>query len=227
MNLFSAWQSALSASWTDVWGSFFAFIPNILGALIVFVVGLIIAYWGKRVVVETLNFFQVDSLAKSAGIDKYFQRAEIKLSFGELIGTLVEWIVILTFFLAVVDILGLSSVSQVLLSVLGYVPNIIAAILIFAAGFIIAKMVDGIVRGALASIDHEAAKPLGKLARWLIILVAFFAAVDQLKIAQGLVATFFQGLTYTIVLVVGLSVGLGARDLVSRVLTDWYEKIKK
>ena len=227
MNLLSAWQSALSASWTDVWRSLFAFLPNVLGAIVVFVVGLIIAYWGKRVVVETLNFLQVDNFAKSAGIDKYFEKADIKLSFAQLLGTLVEWIVILTFFLAVVDILGLSAVSQVLLSVLGYIPNIIAAVLIFAAGFIIAKFVDGVVRGALASIDHEAAKPLGQLARWLIILVAFFAAVDQLKIAQGLVATFFQGLTYTVVLVVGLSIGLGAKDLVSRILTDWYEKIKK
>ena len=53
------------------------------------------------------------------------------------------------------------------------------------------------------------------------------AAIDQLQIAQGLITTFFQGLTYTIVLVVGLSVGLGAKDLVSKVLGDWYEKIKK
>jgi hypothetical protein len=227
MDLLSAWQSALASSWTDVWGSFFAFIPNILGAIVVFVVGLIIAYWGKRIVLEVLRFVQLDSLAKSAGIDRYFQKAEIKLSLTELFGTLVEWIVILTFFLAVVDILGLSAVSQVLLSVLGYVPNIIAAILIFASGFIVAKLVDGLVRGALASVDHEVSKPLGKVSRWLIILIAFFAAVDQLKIAQGLVNTFFQGLTYTIVLVVGLSVGLGAKDLISRILTDWYEKVKK
>ena len=83
------------------------------------------------------------------------------------------------------------------------------------------------VRGALSSVDHEIAKPLGKLSRWVIIIVTFFAAVEQLQIARALVATFFQGLTYTIVLVVGLSVGLGAKDLVSRILNDWYDKFKK
>ena len=57
--------------------------------------------------------------------------------------------------------------------------------------------------------------------------MAFFAAIDQLQIAQGLIATFYQGLTYTIVLAVGLSVGLGAKDLISRVLNEWYDKIHK
>jgi uncharacterized membrane protein len=61
----------------------------------------------------------------------------------------------------------------------------------------------------------------------LIIVISLFAAIEQLQIARALVTTFFQGLTYTIVLVVGLSVGLGAKDLVSKILNDWYEKIKK
>ncbi len=88
-------------------------------------------------------------------------------------------------------------------------------------------MVDGLVRGALTSIDKEVAKPLGKLSRWVILLVAAFAAIDQLQIAKGLTTVFFQGITYTVVLVVGLGVGLGAKDLVSKILTDWYEKFKK
>jgi hypothetical protein len=157
----------------------------------------------------------------------YLTKADIKTDFVGLIGVLVEWLIILVFFLAVVEILGLSVVSVVLAGVLGYIPNVVAAALIFAAGYIVAGLADGLVRGALVSIDHDAAKPVGRLARWVILVVAFFAAVDQLQIARGLIQTFFQGLTYTLVLVVGLSVGLGAKDLVSRVLNDWYEKISK
>jgi hypothetical protein len=199
----------------------------LFGAIVVFAIGLILAYWAKRLIVEVLRIAQVERLSKSAGVESYLQKADIRMSFIELLGTLVEWIVILVFFIAVVEILGLSIVSQVLFNVLAYIPNVIAAMLIFAAGYIVGGLVDGLVRGALASIDHDVAKPLGRLARWLIIVVAFFAAIDQLQIARGLIATFFQGLTYTVVLVVGLSVGLGAKDLVSKVLSDWYEKIRK
>lgn len=223
----STWQVALIGSWGEVWISFLRILPSILGAIVVFAVGLILAYWAKRLVVEFLKVVQLEKLTKSAGIDRYLSKADIKLSFVELLGTIVEWLIILVFFLAVVDILGLSVVSQVLVGVLVFIPNVIAAVLIFAAGYIVAGVVDGLVRGALASVDHDVAKPIGRLARWVILLVAFFAAIDQLRIAQGLIATFFQGLTYTVVLVVGLSVGLGAKDLVARILNDWYDKIHK
>ena len=198
-----------------------------MGAIIIFIVGLVLAHWAKKLIIEVLKMVKVGKLTEKVGVDKYLKKADIKYTFIELMGTLVEWLVILVFFLAVVDILGLTVVSQVLLVVLGYIPNIIAAVLIFAAGYIVGGIVEGLVKGALASVDHDIAKPLGRLARWLVILIAFFAALDQLQIARGLISTFFQGLTYTIVLVVGLSVGLGSKDLVAKVLDDWYTKIKK
>jgi hypothetical protein len=227
VNVLTTWQEALVASWGQVWVSFLGILPSLLGAIIVFTVGLILAYWAKRLVVEGLRLVRLEKLTKIAGIDQYLAKADIRLTFIEVLGTLVEWIVILVFFLAVVDILGLGAVSAVLTSVLGYVPNVLAASLIFAAGYIVAGLVGTLVRGALASVDHDVAKPIGRLARWVIVVVAFFASVDQLQIARGLISTFFQGLTYTVVLVVGLSVGLGAKDLVGKVLSDWYEKIRR
>ncbi len=227
MNIFSTWQAALLNSWGGVWSSVLGTLPTILGAILVFAIGMVIAYWVKRGVIELLRVLRLETVTKSAGIDSYLARADIKLNFVELVGVIFEWIIILVFFLAVVDILGLSAVSVVVTSVLGYIPNIVGAALIFAAGYVVAKLVDGLVRGALTSIDKEIAKPVGKFARWTIFLVAAFAAIEQLQIARGLTAVFFQGITYTVVLVVGLSIGLGAKDLVSKILTDWYEKFKK
>lgn len=227
MNNFSLWQSAITSSSGQVWASVLATLPALLGAIVVFAVGLLIAFWVKRLVVELLRVFQVEKLSQVAGINKYLKKADIKHDLVDLLGVVAEWLVILAFFLAVVDILGLSVVSQVLARILGFVPNILAAAFIIAAGYVIAGVVDGLVRGALVSIDHEMAKPVGKFSRWLVLIIAFFAAVDQLQIAQGLIQTFFQGLTYTIVLIVGLSVGLGAKGLVAKVLDDWYNKVKK
>lgn len=227
MNELSSWQTALLVSWSEVWTSFVRILPSLLGAVVVFAIGLILAYWVKRLLLQGLRMVQLEKLTGMVGVDRYLAKAEIKLTFVELLGTIVEWIIILVFFLAVVDILGLSAVSMVLAQVLGYIPNVLAAALIFAAGYFVARLVDTLVRGALVSVDHDLARPVGKLARWVILVVTFFAAVDQLQIARGLISTFFQGLTYTVVLIVGLSVGLGAKDLVSKILTDWYEKIRR
>ena len=223
----STWQGALTTSWGSVWSSFMTSLPKVLGAIIVFIIGLILAYWAKRLTVQILKTLNLEKVSKSLGVDKFLKKADVKLNLTELVGAFINWLIVFVFFLAAVDILGLSAVSRILTNILGYIPNVIAAALIFGVGYFVAGIVDGVVRGALASVDHDIAKPVGKIARWLLIVISFFAAVDQLQIARGLITTFFQGLTYTIVLVVGLSVGLGAKDLVSKVLDDWYEKIKK
>lgn len=227
MNGLTAWQSALLESWQQVWSSFLGILPSILGAVIIFSIGLVLAYWIKKLVTEILKAVKLDKLSASLGIETFLKKAEIKIGLTGIVGLFCEWLIILIFFLAAVDILGLSSVSQVLTQVVSYIPNIIAAALILGAGYFIAGVVENIVRSSLSTVDTKAAKPVGKLSRWILLVVAFFASIDQLQIAQGLISTFFQGLTYTIVLAVGLSVGLGAKDLVSKVLMDWYEKIKK
>lgn len=227
MNNIVTWQSALVSSWAQVWSSFLGTVPQILGAIVIFAIGLILAYWAKKLVMEVLKVVKLEMVSKTLGIDEFLKKAEIKVDFVGIVGLVVEWLIILIFFLAVVDILGLSAVSLVLANVLSYVPNIFAAALIFGAGYFVGGIVENLVRGALASVDHDAAKPVSKLTRWVVLIVTFFAAIDQLQIARGLIATFFQGLTYTIVLVVGLGLGLGSKDLVAKILNDWYEKVKK
>lgn len=227
MNDITTWQLAIASSWNQVWTSFLGVLPKLVGAIVIFTIGLLLAFWVKRLVIEVLKVVKLDKLAETTGVNKYLKKAEVKLDVIGLIGVLAEWLVIIVFFLSVVDILGLTVVSQVIAKVLGYIPNIFAAALIFAAGYIVAGVVETLIRGALASVDHEVTKPLGKLARWVILVVSFFAAVDQLQIAKSLVNTFFQGLAYTMVLVIGLSVGLGSKDLVAKILNDWYEKIRK
>ena len=206
--------------------AFLSFLPAFLGAIVIFIVGLLVAGWAKKLLERALTLVRLESLSTSSGFAAWLARAEIKFSATELSGELVRWFILLVFFLAAVEVLGLQVVSVVLASVLGYIPNVLAAALIIGAGFVIGNLVDGLVRGAFATVKHEAARPVGKLARWAIVVVAFFAAVDQLQIAPRLIDTFFQGLTWTIVLVVGLSVGLGSKDIVARLFEEWFKKLK-
>ncbi len=227
MTLFQAWQAALIASWSQVSSTLLSFIPNFLGAVVVFVLGILIAVWGKRLIEELLRAVRLEDVANRSGFNGWMKRADIRLSATELVGEIVRWILLLVFFVAAMDILGLKVVSGVLGQVLGYIPNVIAAALVLGAGYLVANFVDGLVRGAFATIDHDSAKTVGRLARWVVVVVAFFAAIDQLKIAPRLIDTFFQGLTWTLVLVIGLSVGLGAKDFVAKLLDDWYKKLHK
>ncbi len=222
-----SFQSALIFSWSVVWNSILRIIPSILGAILVFVIGLVLSRWMKSLVVNVLKYLKIDRLSLRLKVDSLLEKAELKLNSIELLGILIEWLLILVFFMAAVDILGLRVVTEVITRVISYIPNVLSAVLVIGAGYFLASFVEKLVRAFFVSVNHEIAKPVGRFARSLILVISFFAAIDQLQIAQTVVATFFQGLTYTIVLVVGLAVGLGAKDVVAKILEDWYEKIKK
>lgn len=227
MNEITSWQIALVNSWQQVWYSFAGVLPNVLGAILIFAIGLVLASWVRKGLIKAFEIGKLDVVSKKLGLDEIVKRGHMEFTLTTLIASLAKWLVILVFFLAAVNLLGLGVVSDVLVAILGYFPNILAAALIVGAGYFVANLVEGLVKGALASVDHEIAKPISKVAKWIILVSAVFAGIDQLQIAKGLVTTFFQGLTYTLVLAIGLSVGLGAKDLVSKILNDWYEKAKK
>ena len=220
-------SNVFADSTRGVWLLVFEASLKLFWAIVVFAIGLALGSWVQVLVVKLLRFARVENLSKTIGAEKVLKKAEINLSLVDLVAIVLRWLVVLIFFLSALDILGLSSVSQVLFSILGYLPSIVAAIFVLVLGYLVANLVEKLVKGAVLSIDKNIAKPLSVLARWLILLIAFFAALDQLKIAQTLISTFFQGLTYTFVLAVGLSFGLGAKDLVSRILNEWYDKLNK
>ncbi|MDP3994689.1 MAG: hypothetical protein Q8P91_02575 [bacterium] len=227
MNEITSWQVVLVESWRQVWYSFAGVLPNVLGAILIFAIGLVIASWVRKGLIKAFEIGKLDVVSKKLGLDEIVKKGHMEFTLTTLIASLAKWLVISVFFLAAVNLLGLGVVSDVLVAILGYFPNIFAAALIVGAGYFVANLVEGLVKGALASVDHGIAKPISRVAKWVILVSAIFAAIDQLQIAKGLVATFFQGLTYTLVLAIGLSVGLGAKDLVSKILSDWYEKVKK
>lgn len=227
MNFFQVWQESLFGAWNQVGPTIGMALVTALGAVVVFVVALVISYWVKRLIDELLKVVQLEELSKASGITAFLKKADIKLSSSEIIGEFVRWLVILIGFIAAVNVLGLTAVVDVLLRLLGYLPNVFAGALILAVGFVVARITDGLVRGALATVDHEAARPVGRLAYWVILILAFFAALSQLKIAEALTQAVFQTLSWATALALGLVVGLGAKDLVSKILIDWYEKIRK
>lgn len=200
---------------------------NIFWAFVIFALGLALGHWVQVLARKAFEILKLEDLSKTIGVGKFLKKMEVEAKLQDLISGALRWIVVLIFFISALDILGLSSISQVLLSILSYVPSVVAALFVFFLGYFVASFVEKLVKGAIASLDKDLAKPLSIFARWLILVIAFFAALDQLKIAQTLTNTFFQGLTYTFVLAIGLSFGLGAKDLVSRILNDWYEKLNK
>jgi hypothetical protein len=227
VDIFSLWQSSLLAAWQELATQVILFVPVLLSALIVFGVGLLIAEWLSRIVGHLLRTIRFSRLTFNAGLDNFLKQADIPYDVTGLVQLSIKWLAIMVFFMASVNILGLSALAAILHNLLSYVPRVITAAVVLAIGVFLATLVEGIVRGTLLSVDHQHAKPISKLTRWLVLFISIFAAIDELQIARPIVDTFFQGLTWTVTLSIGLAVGLGSKDLIAKLLQDWYTSLKK
>lgn len=220
------WGDVLIASFSELWGGVVAFVPQLVVALIVFVVGWVIAIALGKVVDQIVRALKVDMALKSLGIEEPLGRAGWKLDSGAFVGGLVRWFFILVFVLAAADVLGLSQVTEFLRSVvLTYIPQVIVASLILVAAALLADLAHHVVEGSAKAAHLPSAGFLGGVAKWAIWIFALMAALYQLGIAGPLVQTLFTAFVAMLALAGGLAFGLGGKDTAARYLDRLREDI--
>ncbi len=223
----SSWQESFFVALATILTNIVSYIPTILGALLVFLLGIILSKWISSLVVRFLRLIKLSNLFQKIGFSPFLQKADIKIKLEEIIGGIIRWLVVLVFFVTAVNILGLTTVSLVLNNILGYIPRVISAVLILALGVLVAGFVESFVKGALVQVDLKVSLLLGKVASYLVVIFSSLAAINELGIAQSFINILFMGVIASVSLGFGLAVGLGAKDLVGRILEDWYKTFKK
>ena len=86
---------------------------------------------------------------------------------------------------------------------------------------------ESLIKGPVSQVDVRISRMLAKIASYLVVVVSALAAVNELGIAQSLINSLFIGVVATLTLGIGLSLGLGGKELVAKMLTDWYAKNSK
>lgn len=214
-------QSAnvVQASFTDLWLTVIQYLPSILAAVIVFVIGWIVAVILYRIVVQVVKILRIDDALKAAGVETAARDAGFRLDIGRFLGTLVKWFVVIVFLVAALDVLNLGRVTLVLQQVvLLYLPNVIAAVLILILAAIVAEAVRNIVASSARAAGAHAASLAGVVAKWAIWITAVLAALNQLNVAPEFVQTLFMGLVVTLALAFGLAFGLGGKEAAARTI---------
>jgi hypothetical protein len=221
-----AWQTALYSVWTSTIGAFLNLLPNILGAILVASVGLILGNWVRSITIKSLQMLRFENLIKDSKFKAFLIKAEVTDKVEEVIGGILKWLIVLTFFIAATNILGLSTVSNVLGGVLSYVPNVISAVIVMAIGVLLAGIVEGLVKGALATVDLKTSRLMGKVASYTVVTITTLAAFAELKIASDFIHILFIGFVAMLALGFGLAIGLGAKEVIGQALSDWYKELK-
>lgn len=221
--LIQTWANVLTGSFQNLWYGIVSYIPNIIVAVIIFVVGWLVGAALAKVVEQVLKSLKLDNALKNTGLNDVVERAGFSMNSGMFLGMLVKWFVIIGFLVASLDVLGLNQVNAFLKDVvLSYLPQVIVAVLFILVGAIVAEVAKDIVAGAARAAEVKSAGFAGSVAKWAIWIFAILAALDQLQVASGFIQTLFTGIVVAISLALGLAFGLGGQEAAAR----YIEKVK-
>jgi hypothetical protein len=201
-----------------------AYLPTLLGALVILIVGWIVARIIKGLIDWLLKTVRFDVLADKAGISEVLKKGNLKISAREVVSGLVYWLIMIMVLVMTVDALGLTKTTDVLTKLFDYIPKVIAALLVLVVAMFLASFVSGIVQTAAGNANMPKPELFAGVCRWAIIIFAVTVALAELEIATILVTSTFNIILGGICLALALAFGLGGKDTVARYLDELRKK---
>ena len=210
---------ALLLAFSDALRTFFAFLPRLLGAVVVLIIGLFVGRAVAALVTRLLRMVGFDRIADRAEIDDFLRNAGVRMDPAAVMGELAKWFVYLIFFQVAASTIGVPELTAILNQIVGYIPRIVVALAILLVGALAANFLAGLVRGSLVSARVGNASLLASIVRWGVVAFATVAALSQLQIAPEIVNTLWTALIGGLGLGLALAFGLGAREAAANVAT--------
>lgn len=212
----------IGRSFNEAWEGFFGFLPNLLGFLVILLVGYLVARLVSAAVQKVLEKAGLDLRLHESDANKYVEMVMSGAKPSRGIARVVFWLIFAFFLFSAIGALGIPALTTFMNDVLAYLPNVIVAIVIF----VVAAMIAGAVAAGVARVmgDTPTGKIVASVLPALVMIIAMFMILEQLMIAEEIVRIAFGATMFAFALGLALAFGLGGRDLASRMLEDAYRK---
>lgn len=210
----------LNSQWTDL----IAFLPNLLGALLILLVGLIIAFILKKVGSSLFRKMGIDRVSRNAGVSDVMQDAGLAKRPSILAGKIIFWLVLFIFLVPAANTLGLTELVNLFKGVINFLPKIITALVIIIFGIMFAQFLRRSIIEKPSTIGSDSAKSLGNLIYGIMVTVIVLVALEQLDIETKLLHSIIKIVVTGVMLALAFSVGLGAKEVAHNLLSGIYAR---
>lgn len=196
----------------DLFYQVLGFLPEIVAALVVLIIGVLVAKALAKLVQQIVRAVKVDKFVRKINLIQKIEEAGTVVEFSFILAWMVKWFLYIVLLIAVSEILHLGQFTSFLRDIALYLPNVIIAVLILIVGLVLGEFVDNLIVSILKSTKAKLGAMAGAVAKWSIFVFAVLAALIQLGVAVTLIQTLFTAIMVTIALSAGLAFGLGGRD---------------
>jgi hypothetical protein len=217
--ILSTWGQVLNTSFQNLWTGVIMFIPNLIVALVILAIGWAIGVAVGKGIAHLIKAIKFDEALRRAGFEDVVKRSGLNLNSGHFLGSLVKYFIIVVFLIASFDVLGLNQVTAFLQQVvIGYLPQLIIAVLILLVGAVVGDVLGRIVVASARTAGLTQANFLGTVARWAVWVFAILVSLSQMGIAGAFIQTLFTGFVVAVSLALGLSFGLGGQNAAAKAI---------
>ncbi len=187
-------SEAIYYSFTDALLRFVSFLPALIGAAIILIVGWFVSGLLAGLIERALKAVGFESAVERSGIGEFIRRSGTRMTTSGVIATLIKYFIFLIFVQAAANVLGIPQLTEIINRIILFIPNVIVAMAIIVVGSFIAQFLSGLVRSSVSELGVGSPDLLAKLTQYIVIGFAVIAAIDQLGIAATVVNTLLIGL---------------------------------
>ena len=205
---------------------FGAFLPRLLLAMVILLVGWVLAKAIRLLVAKALRAVNLNVLTERAGIDRFLHQGGIRTDTVGILAGLVYWLVTLAALMVAFNSLGLSNVTDLIGRVALFIPKVIVAVLILALGAYFAKFIDNTIIAYGRNVGLDDAEFFGRFARYAILVFVVMIALEQVDVASELVRESFLIILAGVVFALALAFGLGCQHRVAELVDKWWPSAK-
>ena len=218
------WRNILLPTLDGILSNLTALVPSLLASLAILLVGWLVAKAVSGLVSRLLNRLGFNTLAERAGITGLIRGAGFSYEPSEIVGKLIFWLLILTFFLSAAEQLKLTAIVVTLQKLVAFIPNLIAVVLIGVFGARFGRFIGGLVSGSAREACIEFSDFLGKLVNSLVLIIVIVMAVTQLEIKSSMLEITFATVLSAFCLGIALMFGMGSRSIAQNILAGLYAR---
>ena len=198
MTFLSSIGQAILDALVILWDKLIAYLPNLIAAIIILIVGILIAKAIERLIQKIIEALKVDDLIRKINIVKKIEEAGTKVIFSQIFAWLVKWFFYVALLIAVSEILELGQFTDFLKDVALYIPNVIIAVLILVVGLVLGAFLEDLILKILRGTKAKLASLIARVAKWSVVIFTVLAALIQLKVAPILIQTLFTTIALAI-----------------------------
>lgn len=221
------WTETVLLALSNSLSQFLNFLPKLVGAIVIFVIGLLIASLVKTLVMRLLSMVQLEPFAERVGLNKILRGMGASITAQEVFGEIIRWAIIFIFLVPASEVLGLPQLSNLINGLVNYIPSVIVAVVVLMVGAIVADILGELVGGTSHAIGASTANVLAVIAKYAVIVFSVMIALSELGIASAIINTLITGMVAMVALAGGLAFGLGGKDTAAEMLDALKRNLKE